>query len=127
MRMLKLNGTDVEGDLYEWSKLITDLGDKEVKYYNLKEKYNELSEKIIESTDFKELYGKNNESVRKNHVKNELSDMVKEIKSLEFSIDYCKRRIMFLKQLIHTKTVLLQIKKGEGSREIGRASCRERV
>lgn len=100
--------------MYEWSKLITELGDKEVKYYNLKEKYNELSEKIIESTDFKELYGKNNERVRKNHVKNELSDMVKEIKSLEFSIDYCKRRIMFLKQLIHTKTVLLQIKKGEG-------------
>ncbi|WP_220607686.1 hypothetical protein [Methanobrevibacter oralis] len=110
MRMLKLNGTDVEGDLYEWSKLITDLGDKEVKYYNLKEKYNELSENIIVSTDFKELYGKNNETVRKNHVKNELSDMVKDIKSLEFDIDYCKRRISFLKQLIHTKTVLLQIK-----------------
>lgn len=110
MLRFEKNGRDIKGDLYEWSKLITDLGDKEVKYYNLKEKYNELSEKIITSTDFKELYGKNNETVRKNHVKNELSDMVKEIKSLEFDIDYCKRRISFLKQLIHTKTVLLQIK-----------------
>lgn len=101
---------DVSIDLYMECKLIDELSEKEIEYYNLKEKYNELSEKIIESTDFKELYGKNNERVRKNHVKNELSDMVKEIKSLEFSIDYCKRRIMFLKQLIHTKTVLLQIK-----------------
>ena len=64
---------DVMVDLEEWSKLITELTDKEIKYYDLKEKYNGLSENIIASTDFKELYGKNNETVRKNHVKNELT------------------------------------------------------
>lgn len=101
---------EISVNLSEWSELIIELSSKEIKYYHLKEKYNELSEEIIASTDFKELYGKNNESVRKNHVKNELSDMAKKIKSLEFSIDYCKRRISFLNQLIHTKTVLLQIK-----------------
>lgn len=101
---------DVMVDLEEWSKLIIELTDKEIKYYDLKEKYNGLSENIIASTDFKELYGKNNETVRKNHVKNELSDIVSELKTLEFGIDYIKRRISFLKQLIHTKTVLLEVK-----------------
>lgn len=103
--------SDVSVNLSEWSKLITELSDKEIKYYNLKEKYSSLSEEIIASTDFKQLYGKNNESVRKNHVKHELSDIVDELKTLEFSIDYLKRRISFLKQLVHTKTVLLEVKK----------------
>lgn len=101
---------NVEEISQEWENLIIELSDKEVDYYNLKEKYNGLSENIIASTDFKELYGKNNETVRKNHVKNELSDIVSELKTLEFSIDYIKRRISFLKQLIHTKTVLLEVK-----------------
>lgn len=102
---------EISVNLSEWSELIIELSSKEIKYYDLKEKYNELSEEIIASTDFKELYGKNNESVRKNHVKHELSDIVNELKTLEFSIDYIKRRISFLKQLIHTKTVLLEVKK----------------
>lgn len=102
---------EISVNLSEWSELIIELSSKEIKYYHLKEKYNELSEEIIASTDFKEVYGKNNESVRKNHVKNELLDMVNELKELEFSIDYFKRRISFLKQLIHTKTVLLEVKK----------------
>ena len=63
---------DVMVDLEEWSKLITELTDKEIKYYDLKEKYNGLSENIIASTDFKELYGKNNETVRKNHIKKDM-------------------------------------------------------
>ena len=81
---------------------------EDVKSWN--SKYQVMSDKIIAETNFKELYGKNNESVRKNHVKHELSDIVSELKTLEFSIDYIKRRISFLKQLIHIKTVLLEVK-----------------
>ena len=56
------------------------------------------------------MYGKNNESIRKQHVKEELADEYSELKELEFSIDNLKRRISFLKSLIHTKTVLMEIK-----------------
>lgn len=101
---------DISMDLLEWGKLITELSDKEMSLYHLKEKYNALSEEIIQSTDFKELYGKNNESIRKNHVKNELSDIFDELKTLKFSIDYCKRRLNYLKGLVTVKTALLEAK-----------------
>ncbi|WP_407415753.1 hypothetical protein [Methanobrevibacter sp.] len=102
--------SDVKDNLSEWSRLITKLSKDEKDYFNKKEAYNALSEEIIKETDFKALYGKNNESIRKQHVKEELADEYGELKELEFSIDNLKRRISFLKSLIHTKTVLLEIK-----------------
>lgn len=101
---------DVMANLHEWTCLITELSKKEIELNNLKGNYQALSDEIIESTDFKALYGKNNAEVRKNHVRNELSDEYESIKELEFSLDYLKRRISFLKQLIHTKTVLIEVK-----------------
>ena len=94
----------------EWSSLVTELSSKEVELFHKKETYNALSEEIIQCTDFKTLYGKNNESIRKTHVKETLVDEYKEIKDLEFSIDYISRRISYLKSLIHTKTVIMEIK-----------------
>ena len=105
-----LTRTTVAWDLNEWSRLITELCDREKDLYKVKEEYNALSEKIIAETDFKALYGKNNESVRKQHVKSELSDMYDIIKAHEFSIDYCKRRISYLKSLIRVKSVIMEVK-----------------
>ena len=96
--------------LEAWSYLITELSSKEIELYKCRESYQALSDKIIESTDFKELYGKNNAEVRKHHVKNELAEEHEHIKNLTFSIDYLIRKISFLKQLIHTKTVMMEIK-----------------
>lgn len=95
----------------EWGNLITELSYKEVKLWECKEKYELQSEKIIEETDFKELYGKNNEKLRKEHVKNILYKQHVEIKKLEFSIDYIKRRISYLKKLVPVKTALLEVRK----------------
>ena len=100
--------TTIAYDLYEWSKLISELSEKEISLYKQKEVYNALSDKIIKETDFKELYGKNNAEVRKTHVKNELMDMHKTIKDLEFSIDYIVRRISYLKSLIRTKSIVME-------------------
>ena len=105
-----LTKTNVAKDLYEWSRLITELCDRERDLYKVKEEYNVLSEKIIAETDFKALYGKNNESIRKQHVKSELSDMYEIIKAHEFSIDYCKRRISYLKSLIRVKSVIMEVR-----------------
>ncbi len=97
----------------EWANLIRELSKKEIRLYHCKEAYQGASESIIEATDFKALYGKNNESIRKQHVKEELADEYAEIKELELSIDYLKRRISYLKQLVPVKTALLEAKTHE--------------
>ena len=89
--------------LLTYEDLVDELSDKEVCLFRKKEVYNALSSSIIESTDFKALYGKNNEKIRKQHVKEELSDEYKELKDLEFSIDWINRYIVFLRELIRTK------------------------
>jgi hypothetical protein len=103
-------GREIGYDLEEWSMLITELCDKEVDLFKCKNEYQVLSDKIIQDTDFKALYGANNQKVRDNHVKGELKDLYDRIKGLEFSIDYIGRRIMFLKELIRTKRTLMEIK-----------------
>ena len=110
----------VMDNLTEWSGLVTELSSKEIELYNKKEDYNVSSEKLLEDaakekaeTDYdviKEKYCGNNDKTRKKYVKDALADEAMELKQLEWSIDYIKRRISFLKQLIHTKTVLSGIK-----------------
>lgn len=102
--------TSVGDDLTEWSKLITELSLKEVDYLKIKDTIFDKEQWIIENTDFKAVYGKNNADVRKQHFNKFLKDEYATRNHLEVSIDYCKRRISFLKQLIHTKTVLREVK-----------------
>jgi len=97
-------------NITEWSSLVTELSNKERMLFDKKETYRGLSEEIIKGTDFKALYGKNNDNIRKQHVKEELSEEYYEIKELEFNIDYCKRRISFLKSLINTKNTINEVK-----------------
>lgn len=97
-------------NLAEWSNLVTELSEKEIALYEWKEIYNIKSLEIENNTDFKAIYGKNNDKIRKEHVKNELSDWYETIKELKFSIDWIVRRISFLKQLIYTKTIIMEVK-----------------
>lgn len=111
---------DVMVNLSEWSSLVTELSEKEIKLYQSKEAYIALSDTLLEQAKkdkeegkrdiIKDLYGYNNDKTRSRYVKDELKDEDKDIKDLEFSIDYLKRRISYLKSLIHTKTVILEIK-----------------
>ena len=104
-------GDDITDYLSEWENLIEELSRKEVLLYKKKEAYQVMSDKIISETDFKEIYGKNNADVRKTHVKNELMTDYETIKALEFSVDWIGRRISFLRELIRTKRVLMEVKK----------------
>ena len=87
----------VEEYMREWDELIHELSDKEVALFKWKEIYEVKANEIIEHTDFKELYGANNQKVRDNHVRNEL-------------IAYIERRISFLRELVKCKRVLLDVK-----------------
>lgn len=105
----------------EWSNLISELSRKEIQLYNLKEEYENSSEKLLKEAAkqkeetgediIKAKYGGNNDKTRAKYVKDSLSDKKKEIKKLEFSIDYLKRRISFLRQLVPAKTAIMEVKK----------------
>ena len=100
----------VEEYMREWDELIHELSDKEVALFKWKEIYEVKANEIIEHTDFKELYGANNQKVRDNHVRNELQDWYIIIKDLEFSINYIERIISLLRELVKCKRTLLDVK-----------------
>ena len=93
-----------------YEELVFELSEKEISYFTKKEQYNRLSNEIINTVDFKALYGKNNAEVRKQHVKGELSDLYSELKDLEFSIDWIQRYISFLREVIRTKRTIMESK-----------------
>lgn len=85
--------------LTEWNDLINELSEKELALIEWRNVYEIKAQEIEENTDFKELYGRNNADVRKNHVKNELRDWYIIITDLEISISWISRRINFLREL----------------------------
>ena len=87
-----------------------ELSCKEVLLYQKKTAYQQESDRIIAETNFKELYGANNQKVRDNHVKKELGTWYDTIKDLEFSIDWIGRRISFLRELIRVKRTIMESK-----------------
>ena len=103
-------GDDITNYLTEWENLISELSNKEVMLYHKKTAYPVRSDEIIAETNFKELYGANNQKVRDNHVKTVLAKDYETIKALEFSIDWIGRRISFLRELVRTKRVLMEVK-----------------
>ncbi len=96
--------------LREWEELVNELSEKEIALFKWKEIYEIRAMEIENNTDFKELYGKNNEKIRKEHIKNELADWHYIIKDLEFSIAWITRRISFLRELVKCKRTLLDVK-----------------
>ena len=107
VRSIELPLTDL---LCEWEDLVEDLTEKEIEYYYCKERYQSKADVIIAETDFKALYGANNQKVRDNHVKNELRKDYLHLKNLEFSIDWLNRRISFLRELVRTKRTIMEVK-----------------
>lgn len=97
----------------EWVNLIRELSRKEVELLKLNNEFKEKEFKIkyVDDIDFKELYGRANDDTRDFHVKTTLSELIDKKNELELSIDYLKRRISFLRQLVTTKTALLEVKK----------------
>ena len=91
----------------EWEKYIRELSEKEIDLINLKETYAEQEQEILSNTDFKELYGANNDKVRKNHIKKELKSLEDAKNDLNVSIDYLKRRIDFIKSIMAMQRTLI--------------------
>ena len=85
--------------------MIVELTHKETKYMELKEQYTSKEFEIVYMSDinFKELYGSTSEKVRKQHASVELKPLKDELQGLELSIDYLKRYIVFIRELVKVK------------------------
>ena len=92
--------------------MIVELSRKETEYMGLKEQYNQKEFEIVYMSDinFKELYGSTSEKVRKQHASNELKPLKDELQGLELSIDYLKRYIVFIRELIRVKRTIMESK-----------------
>ena len=99
----------------EWYNIISELSKKEEQYYLKKAEYDrkEFDIVYVQDIDYKKLYGSTAEKVRKQHAKTVLKELDKEVKGLELSIDYLKRRLTYLKGLVTVKTALIDVKKGD--------------
>lgn len=91
----------------EWNDLIEDINTKSTELYILKEKIFDKEQKIINNTDFKELYGKNNADVRKTHLKQEMQADYDAKNDLEMNIDDAKRKISFIRSMMDMQRALL--------------------
>ncbi len=99
-----------EAILKEWENLINELSEKEIALYQWREIYQIKADEIIENTDFKTLYGANNQKIRDKHVKNQLSEWHSIITELEFSINYIERRISYLRETVKVERVIMEAK-----------------
>jgi len=98
--------------LIKYEDFIAELSRKETEYLKLKEDYDSKEFEIVYLSDinFKELYGSTSEKVRKQHASNELKPLKGELQGLELSIDYLKRYISFLRELIRVKRTIMEVK-----------------
>ena len=96
--------------LVEWEDLIEELSEKEIELTYLKQKIFEKEQIVINETDFKAVYGKNNVDVRKTHLLSLMKTDYDNRNTLELSVDWINRRISFLRELVRTKRVLMEVK-----------------
>ena len=89
----------VEKLLITWENLVDELSLKEIALCNKKEEYDKKEFDIVYNSDidFKDLYGSTSEKVRKQHAKDMLIDLSKEIDSLELSIKWIKNYIPLIR------------------------------
>lgn len=104
--------TTIEEYFQEWDTLISTIHKNEAELIELKQFRDEEEQRIITTVDFKELYGANNDKVRKNHVKKELSYTYDRINSLELSLNDNKRKISYIKAIVKWKTELISAEVG---------------
>ena len=102
-RNCKITEVPLNTLLDEYENIIYELSEKEIQKHNLKETIFKQEQEIIKNTDFNTLYGANNKDVRKSHLDQVLADKYQEKIDLNFSIDYLKRYIGLLKEVVRSK------------------------
>ena len=84
----------------EWEKAIAELETKSKELTEVIEENYSSELEILTTFNFKGKYGKDNDRIRKLHVKQELADILKKRHDLEQRIDHLKRRIDFISNIV---------------------------
>lgn len=96
---------DADSIAVEYENLLNTLTQKQIDLITVKEEFieREFNIKYIEDIDFKKLYGKANEDIRKHHVQVTLKDLYDKKQSLELEVEHLKRRVSFLKAVMYLR------------------------
>ena len=103
---------NLQEDFAEWDYLIQEIPQLENQLRDLKE---DLFKKQLEedkNTDYKSLYGKNNEKIREVHYKETFFEIYEKIYSISQDTETKKRRISFIREMIRMKIELLKTTAG---------------
>lgn len=92
----------------KWQELCNNLKENEEKLCNIKDKYKEQENEILLNTDFKSIYGQNNEKIRNQHIKKELENLYKEKQKLTLQIETDKRALDWNICMVQAKIKLLR-------------------
>ena len=84
----------------EYKELIDRLSQAEIEYLNTRREYDKREFEIITTFDFKGEYGKDNEKIRKGHIKEVLSDLLLKKDALSLEIESLKREIRYQELVI---------------------------
>jgi len=95
----------IETLLEEYNNLLRELSQKEEELNTITHDYREKQINImyIENIDFKTLYGKANDDIRKHHFRTVHAELIQQKEALELSTDYIKRVIGLFKRVIDYK------------------------
>lgn len=77
--------------LKEYKELIELIDEKEKEYLDTRRQFDEEEFEILTTFDFKKEYGKDNEKIRKQHIRNELHELSDKKDNLKLEIDKLQR------------------------------------
>lgn len=101
------NNENFNNLLNKWFSLINELKEDEKELCSIKSIFNSKEFDILTNTNFNELYGQNNEKIRKEHIKKELKELIDKKEELKLKIDYNKRLLDLVKSMINIKINVL--------------------
>lgn len=80
---------------------VNKLRDMKTEYRKVKNEYESKEFHILIETDFKELYGQNNDKIRKGHIKETIGDLYEKKQLLKDEIEYQEHLIEYYRGVIN--------------------------
>ena len=74
---------------------------------NCKLRFEQCKARAILETDFKELYGKDNESIRKAHIRKEYKELIEQLETFKNNKLYYENQLKALKDIIDANMIVL--------------------
>lgn len=74
--------------------------DTHINYIKVRDEFEKQELEILCNTDFKEIYGANNEKIRKAHIKKELKELYDKKNELKIDLEYRRNLVELYKEMV---------------------------